>query len=199
MDDSGLLEVLREEDEDEGGFGGEEEESPVGPEVSEVPAPASEADKDGESPLREKKVEPNVAAPAAATTKGKVFLPEPKRFTAKEKGKGKAEPPAVASSRVRSAGAVEKENNVKGAGGSKVFSVQHAVGSSSRVSLSLGGAGVGESKKGAKVVGGSGSGISTSRARLMAKLPPPGKGGPRRVLVDSAEAPPVGRGWGWRG
>jgi len=37
---------------------------------------------------------------------------------------------------------------------------------------------------------------TTSRARVMAKLPPPptnGKAGPRRVLIDSAEAPQIRR------
>ena len=74
---------------------------------------AGEGAGEGESPLQEKPVKANVNA-AATTAKGRLLhLSEPKRFTALEKGKGKAEVVAATTmARPRSAPG-EKENDVK--------------------------------------------------------------------------------------
>ncbi|KAJ7696433.1 Afadin and alpha-actinin-binding-domain-containing protein [Mycena rosella] len=125
---------------------------------------------------------PEAPALAAGSLGGRVFSREPTRFTAQEKGKGRAPETARGSAKV----AGEKEN---GALRRKMVGLP-------RVSPPLGGAGVKKAAKPGVVVGKSGSG---SRARLMAKLPAPAAAkagsGPRRVLVDSEEAPTVGRGW----
>ncbi|KAJ7019801.1 Afadin and alpha-actinin-binding-domain-containing protein [Mycena alexandri] len=113
-----------------------------------------------------------------------VFSREPVRFTAQEKGKGRAPemprgPKAVG----------EKEN-----GEARIRRRIVAP----KVSPSLGGGVAGGGVKKAKAQGAPGSAVGKSRARVMAKLPPPtaaAKTGPRRVLVDSAEAPTIVRGW----
>lgn len=147
-----------------------------------------------------------------ATAKGRTIIqPELNRLTAKEKEKGKARgegapgAPVVTSARARtSAGAAiekEKENDIGMKRNVKVFSappprpaVAKTGSGGSRVSPPMGGEArlkpVGPPVKAAA------AGASSSRARLAAKLPPPlGKtsGGPRRVLVDSVEAPPIGK------
>ncbi|KAJ7255423.1 Afadin and alpha-actinin-binding-domain-containing protein [Mycena haematopus] len=119
---------------------------------------------------------------------GRVFSRQPSnaRFTAQEKGKGRLS--EVPAARVAN-GAGEKENSEgrmkrRMAGLPKVSlpfsSVSDAGGDVKRA-------------KSQGALGGVGKG---SRARVMAKLPAPSatKTGPRRVLVDSTEAP-SGRGW----
>lgn len=144
-----------------------------------------------ESPLQEKKLEPNVtsrlvgAGTGVITTKGRVFHLDPKRFTTKEKGKRKAESAVPTThARVRTSGAIEKENSDMKP--EKVFSAP--------TKISPPGFG-GEAKKPVKPAPRPITSVVTSRARLAAKLPPPSKTGPRRVPIDSAEAPPVGKGW----
>jgi hypothetical protein len=133
------------------------------------------------SPLRNKKTVPNVGA-LATTAKGRVFHPpDPKRYTAMEKGKGKAEA-VVRQSRPRTVVVGEKENDAKRA---KLSSgVVGAVGTSVRVS---GGSGSANEGKGAKTAGKSVV-AGKSKTRLMSRLPSGKAGGPRRVPVDSAEA-----------
>ena len=123
------------------------------------------------NPLADK--DKRAATTTVTTLKERVFQPpEPKRFTAMEKGKGREN---VAVNHPRSSGAIEKENDAKG----------------SKPSVPM-------ATKPAKVmaVSGIGDGNSTgttSRPRLMGKLPP---GKPRRVPIGSADAAvPVGRGW----
>ncbi|KAG5653603.1 hypothetical protein H0H81_011975 [Sphagnurus paluster] len=178
-DVSSLLHPVMEEDERVSGL--EELSAPISL-AAELGIPESPA----ESPLQEKKLEPNVAArppvTASMSTKGRVFNPDPKRLTAKEKGKAKAAPVATApSGRVKTSAAVEKENG-------RLYAAPPRVSPPGSM---------GETKKVAKPAPkpSTTTGVSGSRARLMAKLPPPGKGGPRRVLIDSDEAPPVGKGW----
>lgn len=141
-----------------------------------------------ESPLQEKKIAPNVA-PVSITTGAlpakRVFHPEPNRFTTQEKGKSKAAAVVVPPTQrqLKTAGAVEKENT----------ELKRKVVGVPKVSPPAGGNVGGEEGKRKPAVQRS----STSRARVMAKVPPPptnGKGGPRRVLVDSAEAPQIARG-----
>lgn len=153
------------------------------------------------SPLQEKKLEHNVdARPVAgagagkATVKGRMLHPDPKRISAKGKGKAKTTEPVVnmnTQSRVRTVAAVEKENSVMKLNG-KVFS---APGISAKISPP--GSEAGEINRTAvrkppvKPV----MGTSTSHAKLSTKMLPQSKGGPRRVPVDSIEAPAIGKGW----
>ncbi|KAF8075153.1 Afadin and alpha-actinin-binding-domain-containing protein [Lyophyllum atratum] len=187
-DISALLQPVMEEEEHIPGF---EEPSAV---PADIPLPSSPpmslaaelgvSESPPESPLQEKKLEPNVVKRPSVTTtaKGRVFHPDPARFTAKEKGKAKAAPVVNApSGRVKTSASVEKENGGTKAEG-KVFTAP------SRISPP-------EIKKAAKPPPKPAAAISTSRARLTAKLPPPGKGGPRRVLIDSEEAPTAIKGW----
>ncbi|KAJ6619949.1 Afadin and alpha-actinin-binding-domain-containing protein [Mycena sp. CBHHK59/15] len=136
----------------------------------------------------ESPAEVQVPPPPQGVGRGRVFFREPARFTAQEKGKGRA-PEAARAMPVG-----EKEN-----GEAKIR--RKMVGLLKVSPPALGGAENANVKKGAKAQGavGNAAGKSSSRARLMAKLPASSttaaKTGPRRVLVDSAEAPTVGRGW----
>ncbi|KAJ6519035.1 Afadin and alpha-actinin-binding-domain-containing protein [Mycena sanguinolenta] len=129
---------------------------------------------------------PEAFPPAPA----RVFSREPSnnaRFTAQQKGKGRLSD--VPAARVANA-AGEKEN---GQG-----KMKRKMAGLPKVSPPLSGGGViGGGVKKAKPQGALGGGVGKGSrgARVMAKLPPPStaKIGPRRVLVDSAEAP--ARGW----
>jgi hypothetical protein len=131
---------------------------------------------------------PEAQAQASVPVPGRVFSREPSnpRFTAQEKGKGRvAEVPGARGAKA----AGEKEN-----GGGRLK--RKLVGLPKVSPLSGAGDGGGVTKKArvqASVVGKSGS-----QTRVMAKLPAPSatKIGPRRVLVDSTEAPSAR---GWRG
>ena len=193
---SSLLQPVAEEDEAALGF--EELPPPARPEppreqMSSVAQLGMGSPPD--NPLQEKKLEPNVAAlpvarAGAMTAKGRVFHPEPKKLTAKEKGKGKAIERGTIPGhpRVKTSAGVEKENGGTKQGG-KVFSAPTGI-----LKVSPPGAGAGEVKK-VVAKSSAAAGASVSRARLAAKLPPQAKGGPRRVLVDSVEAPAIGKGW----
>jgi len=143
--------------------------------VSPTPAPPARSlaaelgiSEDDESPLREKKVEPNLI-------KAKTVKPGA-RLTAKEKGKSRAEPIPV--SRTRPAVALEKEN-VKRAklstGAPSMVRPAAQQNAPDRKSVNL-------------------PPKPFSRTNVPGKLPP-GKGGARRVPIDSAEAAPVGPAW----
>lgn len=194
---SGLLQPVAEEDENILGF----EEIPAvaqGP-VRSQPQMSLAAElgveSPPESPLQEKKLEPNVATRQVTTTagtktvKGRALYPDPKRLTAKEKGKGRATGGTTSTQpRVKTSAAVEKENTKSSRETSNVTGVSR---------ISPPGLGSIETKQVAKPLPKPAAGISSSRARLIAKLPPAAKtgGGPRRVLVDSVEAPVIGKGW----
>ncbi|KAJ7809050.1 Afadin and alpha-actinin-binding-domain-containing protein [Mycena olivaceomarginata] len=132
---------------------------------------------------------PEAQAQTSVPVPGRVFSREPSnpRFTAQEKGKGRvAEMPGA-----RGAKAAGEKENGDGRLKRKLVGLP-------KVSSPLSGAGDrgGVTKKArveASIVGKSGS-----RTRVMAKLPAPSatKTGPRRVLVDSTEAPSAR---GWRG
>jgi hypothetical protein len=137
---------------------------------------------------------PEASAPARASGPvvgslgGRVFSREPERFTAQQKGKGRVL--EIAGVRGTKA-AREKENGEAG--------IRRKMVGLPKVSPPLGSAGSAGGVK-AKAQGGAPGntiGKPGSRARVMAKLPAPStaKTGPRRVLVDSAEAPAIGRGW----
>lgn len=137
---------------------------------------------------------PEASAPAPASGPmvgslgGRVFSREPERFTAQQKGKGRVL--EVAGVRGTKA-AREKENGEAG--------IRRKMVGLPKVSPPLGSTGgVGGVKvKAQGGAAGNAIGKPGSRARVMAKLPAPSaaKTGPRRVLVDSAEAPAIGRGW----
>ncbi|KAF8216749.1 Afadin and alpha-actinin-binding-domain-containing protein [Mycena galopus ATCC 62051] len=117
----------------------------------------------------------------------RVFSREPSnaRFTAQEKGKGRV-------SEVRGAKAVGEKENGEGRIKRKMVGLP-------KVSPPLSGgtvAGGGVKKTKPQGAAGNAVGKSGSRVRVMAKLPAPSaaKTGPRRVLVDSTEAP-MARGW----
>ncbi|RDB15346.1 Afadin- and alpha-actinin-binding protein B [Hypsizygus marmoreus] len=179
-DTSSLLQPVAEEDSLVLGF----EEHPPPPAMVPQMSLAAELglpESPPETPLQEKKIQPNVTARGAVTTaRGRVFHPEPNRLTAKEKGKGKAEPVITATNaRVRTSAGVEKENSGMKSG--------RVVSAASKVTPP-------ETKKPVKPAPKPAVGVSSSRARVAVKLPPPGKNGPRRVLIDSAEAPPIAKG-----
>jgi len=148
-----------------------------------------------ESPLKEKKVEVNV------DIKIRGAEPDGKRFTTKEKGKGKADMVSVVKSRVTGGtgvGAGEKENQTKVrstralSSSSSSGSVSSGLGSNPRVKAAAVSAdGKKASKPAVKPVS---SAATAGSTRVGMKLPP-GKGGARRVPIDSAEAAPVGPGW----
>jgi len=144
-----------------------------------------------EIPLREKKVESNV------NDKTKRVDPDAKRFTAKEKGKGKADPlPTITTTRNRATGAVEKENQVKAKGIRTL--------SSSSVGSASSGTALNPKVKAATASANEKRTIKPATKPVFSAIPgttmvgmklPPGKGGARRVPIDSAEAAPVGPGW----
>ncbi|CCM01360.1 uncharacterized protein FIBRA_03410 [Fibroporia radiculosa] len=165
------LDSVKEDDEDES------------PNISPTPAPLDFASAapgkslaqelgvsdDDESPLREKKVEPNavkISKPVAGA-----------RLPAKDKGKAKAVPTAVP--RTRPAVPMEKEN-VKRAKLSTGAAAALAPTSQAAERLE---------KKSVKAPP-----KPFTRSRVPGKLPP-GKGGARRVPIDSVEAAPVGPAW----
>ncbi|KAJ7117721.1 Afadin and alpha-actinin-binding-domain-containing protein [Mycena epipterygia] len=131
-----------------------------------------------------------IPPPLAAPGRGSIFSREPAavRFTAQEKGKGRA--PETAR------GVREKENG----GGNGIRRKMVGLPRVSPPLLGPGGKKGPAHSKALGAVGGGRSGAGAgagSRARLIAKLPAPAAaktGGPRRVLADSAEAPR-----GWRG
>ncbi|KAF8892175.1 Afadin and alpha-actinin-binding-domain-containing protein [Infundibulicybe gibba] len=134
-----------------------------------------------ESPLQEKKMEPNVNPhhiPQAAftATKGRVFH-EPQKLTAKQKGKVKAPPIPVSRKRSASAG-LEKENttNRTKRNGTLPSSSLPAT-SASRTT---------DAKSAPKPVA-KPIGAPISRLRVVGKPSQP-VAGPRRVPIDSAEA-----------
>ncbi|KAJ7781898.1 Afadin and alpha-actinin-binding-domain-containing protein [Mycena maculata] len=139
---------------------------------------------------------PEAPAPilVAEADRGRVFSREPTaRFSAQEKGKGRAPEMGMGVGRGGKLAPVgEKENGEARPG------IRRKMVGLPRVSPPLGGAAdIGGKKAKPQGASGSAGGKSGSRARVMAKLPAPSasKTGPRRVLVDSAEASAGGRGW----
>ncbi|KAG6841245.1 hypothetical protein C0991_000529 [Blastosporella zonata] len=177
-DVSSLLDPVVDEEERVSGF----EELQTAPSVQmSLAAELGIPESPSESPLHDKKLESNVVKRPSATITAK-GRPDPKRFTAQEKGKAKAVRGAhVTVGRIQTSAGVEKENNGVKAH-DKVFKAPPRI---SPPGLT--------EKKVVKPPPKS-TGVSTSRSRLTAKLPPPTRGGPRRVLIDSDEAPPAGKG-----
>jgi hypothetical protein len=153
-----------------------------------------------ETPLQEKKVEPNVVAPPPAQPifgRTPVFYPDPnakKGFTAAEKGKARADP----GPRARTSAVSEKENN---------NSKKVPPGKSGKISPANAGAPVPRkmaatvnssklvAKASVKPASAATSTATTSRASRTSSLKPPvppiAGGGARRVLINSADAPAI--------
>ena len=135
-----------------------------------------------ENALREKKVESNVDNRLKAV--------ENKRYTAKEKGKGKADPLSMTNTaKSRATGVVEKENQVKAKSARITSSSGSAISTASNPKMKVT-ATSSDAKTLKTTVKSGSSGVSVTSMKL-----PPGKGGARRVPIDSAEAAPVGPGW----
>ena len=140
-----------------------------------------------DNPLKEKKVEVNVDVKKVGEKE------KEKRFTTKEKGKAKADPPLPSAAvKGRTTGTAEKENEVK----SKTSRISPSsssgfvqAGLESRVKPAS--ASISVPTKVIKPVPKSSDAVLSKVGTKLA----PGKGGPRRVLIDSAEAAPVGPGW----
>ena len=140
---------------------------------------------DDENPLRDR---PSDKAVGNVKSKEKTG-PEQRRFSAREKGKGRADPPAVTRTR---SGVMQKENKAKrlktsSSSSSTVVPSQRNNSSTSRVPSG------GPVKRTTRPMtratsATAGSGVQT---RAAAKV----KGGPRRVPINSSEAAPVTRIW----
>lgn len=150
-----------------------------------------------ESPLQERKGEPNGLPPARPSfPQGRVFFPPEK-----EKGKGKTKvassaagggPSARQPTSRTSAVSSEKENNnakprERGATGPKSGTAE--AGSTLRKVSPTGGTKTKTATKAAPPA----SGVMP-RTKPSSKPPVAGTG-PRRVLINSADAPPIGKGW----
>jgi len=143
-----------------------------------------------ESAQREKKLAPKANHPsrravAKTTSRGRVLEPHPNRGAAKEKGKAKILGNGITGGGqlcVTTSAETGKEHSRKSA--LKPASVPVRV-SSARTTNGA------ENTVGSQ--GKTNHDVATSRVRISTKLPPPGKDGPRRVPIDSADAPPMMR------
>jgi len=146
-----------------------------------------------DTPLQEKKPLPNVVPEAAPPPR--VFYRESsarkKPFTAAEKGKAKASEPV---SRPRTSALGEKENSntkarIKGTSSNKPDKVSGASAAPKPPIVTA------KTSIKAVVKASTQSTSGTSRQRLTTKppIPPAASTGPRRVLVNSADAPPIGK------
>ena len=198
------LGVVREEDESGGGLGyGSASLLPPAPQEEQMSLAAElGVESPPDTPLQEKKVERNVQIKGGALPgKGRVFFPEPKKSTSVApstvaKGKAKAEAPPF-NTGARGRMVLEKENsdNSKSTKATKTGKISPP----GPIKASTGP--VESSKKAADAKPNpstsSKAAFGAGRGRV-SKAPPilAGRGGgPRRVLVDSADAPPIGKGW----
>lgn len=180
-EDLSSLEPVVEEDERVPGF-----EEPAAPTVQmSLAAELGVSESPLDSALQEEKLKRNFVSRTAVTTTAKGHATKTKtnikRFTAQEKGKVKAMRAShVSIGRSKSLAGVEKENKTKAENNGSMVPP--------RISPP-GTTGEKVAKPPPKI-----NSVSVSRSRPVAKLPPPAPGGPRRVPVNSDEAP-VGKGW----
>ncbi len=115
----------------------------------------------------------------STTRRGRIIQPEPRRLTAQEKGKGKADGVGLGVGSKGKLGVGEKENSAI-----KRIPARKEPPSSMKPPAP-------STKPTVKLA----TGTVTSRGRVMPKIPFAGKsvGGPRRVPINSAEAPPIGK------
>ncbi|KAK0239281.1 Afadin and alpha-actinin-binding-domain-containing protein [Armillaria nabsnona] len=111
------------------------------------------------------------------TRRGRIIQPEPKRLTAQEKGKGKADGVGLGAGSKGKLGVGEKENSAIKRVPARKEPPMKPPAPSTKPTVKLA------------------TGTVTSRGRVMPKIPFAGKsvGGPRRVPINSAEAPPIGK------
>ncbi|KAG7445122.1 uncharacterized protein BT62DRAFT_970370 [Guyanagaster necrorhizus] len=115
----------------------------------------------------------------SVTRKGRIIQPEPKRLTAQDKGKGKADGARPGVGTKGQPGMGEKENNA-------VIRVRARRAPPSSIKAPAPG-----TKPTVKLA----TSTVASRGRVIPKIPMASKsiGGPRRVPINSAEAPPIGK------
>ena len=192
---SGPLEAVAEEDEGDGGLAyiANALDFKRPPQDTRMSATELGMESPPDTPLQEKKVTSvNVAPPPPApvfVTRGKVFFPEPaaaakRPLSAVDKGKGRTTEQAA---RGRSSGVSEKENSsVKG----RVTKISPA-----NVAPVVRKAAPTQGKPVFRAPAPAATSNVTSRPRPTVKPGPPvASGGPRRVLVTSADAPPIVKG-----
>lgn len=194
---SGPLEAVAEEDEDDGGLAyiaTALDYKPSRP-IQDTRMSATELGMESppDTPLQEKKVASvNVAPPPPPPVfgvRGKVFHPEPgagakRPFSAADKGKGRAMEPVAWG---RSSGVSEKENN-SAKGRLAKASPANAAPVVRKAVSTIG-------KPVFRAPAPAATSNVTSRPRPVVKPGPPiAGGGPRRVLVTSADAPPIVKG-----
>ncbi|KJA23480.1 hypothetical protein HYPSUDRAFT_137499 [Hypholoma sublateritium FD-334 SS-4] len=142
-----------------------------------------------DTPLQEKKVASvNVAPPPVFAMRGKVFHPEPgagakRPLSAADKGKGRATEPVAWG---RSSGVGEKENSSAKRRSAKASPSNAAPVVRKAVSTT--------GKPVFRAPAPTATSNVTSRSRPVVKPGPPVAGGARRVLVTSADAPPIVKG-----
>lgn len=165
-----------------------------------------------DTPLQEKRVEPNVVAPAPVVVapanlfnRQRVFHhpdsvagKKTNTFSAAEKGKAKAVDVAPATRAPRTSGIGEKENSNSKEKKKPLGLAGNAAGPARKVLPT----GAGKPATSSKTVGKSAIAPTPCVANVKARGPIkpsasslPGGGGPRRVLINSADAPPIGKGW----
>lgn len=198
---SGPLAVVLEEDND-GGLGSENEVTPPLPEPEISLAAELGVESPPDTPLHEKKVEPNIAVNSNnGFGLGRVFHPDPKaKKPSTAEGKGKLKEGPVPRARTSAEG--EKENNSRS--NQKIL-----VRKSGKISPAMSGGNMATTRKisptneprkpvakfAAKPTSTTAS-TTISRTRTLTKpsVPPSNGGGARRVLINSVDAPPIGKG-----
>jgi hypothetical protein len=162
-----------------------------------------------DTPLQEKRVEPNVVAPVPVVVapanlfnRQRVFHhpdsvagKKTNTFSAAEKGKAKAVDVAPATRAPRTSALGEKENSNSKEKKKPLGLTGNAAGPARKVPPT--GKPINSSKTAKSTIAPTPSAAS-ARARGPIKPPAsslPGGGGPRRVLINSADAPPIGKGW----
>ncbi|EAU90393.2 hypothetical protein CC1G_00777 [Coprinopsis cinerea okayama7 len=189
--------------EEEDVLGGADSDSPVSEPPLTLAQELGVSESPPDVPLQERK-EANVAqAPTRTTMKGRALFPDARKpaVSTRDKGKSRAGTATFATSSTtqrKTSGTLEKENDrdaKKGkGGGGKISPVFKAPSTKESTSRSSAGKTAGASKtakptaSSAAKASAAGS-VRTSSAKPMSSV----GGGPRRVMLDSAEAPPVAR------
>lgn len=163
-----------------------------------------------DTPLQEKRVEPNVVAPVPVVVapanlfnRQRVFHhpdsvagKKTNTFSAAEKGKAKAVDVAPVNRAPRTSGLGEKENSNSKEKKKPLGLTVNAAGPARKVLPT--GKPASSSKTAGKSAVAPTPSATSAKARAPIKPPAPslpGGGGPRRVLINSADAPPMGKGW----
>jgi len=165
-----------------------------------------------DTPLQEKRVEPNVIAPAPVVVApvnlfnhqrvfhhpDSVTSKKTNTFSAAEKGKAKAVAVVSATRAPRTSGLGEKENNNSKEKKKPSSLTGNAAGPARKVLPTGASKPTSSNKTAGKSAAAPTPSAASAKARGPIKPPAsslPGGGGPRRVLINSADAPPIGKGW----